>query len=43
MVTPYVGFEGVTPNWGKLPQLGGEKANRKERMVEHVKTCRLFV
>jgi len=42
-VTPYVGFEGVTPNWGKLPQLGSEKANRKERMVEHVKTCRLFV
>lgn len=28
---------------GKLPQLGGENANRKERMVEHVKTCRLFV
>jgi len=23
--------------------LGGEKANRNERMVEHVKTCRLFV
>lgn len=35
-MTPYVGFEGVTPT-GENSPAGGEKANRKERMVEHVK------